>query len=204
MKRFLSLLAPVMLVCASSAPAAIIYSGLKNIPIPTSLGGVYLNLDTGAVSASSISGWDVNPFYGGAGVAYEATFLPILIGSAQDSPILRLHAGDVIGATLGSGLNYATTFGVSGDPVSHLGLNANQFQNGQEGYIGFKYRTDANAGPYYAWMRVSLTDSSSIGQIVDWAYEDSGSEIIAGAPEPRRFFLLLLGLGAVVTRRRRQ
>ena len=205
MKRFYSLFAPVVfsLACVTSTNAAIIYSSLQNIAIPTNLAGVYLNLDSKISSSSPVTGWDINPFYGGAGIAYEATFLPILIGNAQDSPIMRLHAGDIIGATLGSGLNYATTFGVSGDPVSHLGLASDHFQSAQEGYIGFKYKTDTNTGPYFAWMRVGLTDSSAIGQIIDWAYEDSGSEIIAGAPEPSRLTLIFMGVFAFLMRRKR-
>jgi hypothetical protein len=133
--------------------------------------------------------------------------LPFSIGNLLADPAspdnLILQAGDIIGATLGSGLNYATTFGVSGDPVSHLGLGSDHFQNGQEGYIGFIYKTDTNAGPYFAWMRVGLTDSSAIGQIIDWAYEDSGSEIIAGAPEPSRFSLIFMGVLAFFMRRKR-
>jgi len=52
-------------------------------------------------------------------------------------------------------------------------------------------------------MRVSLTDSSAIGQIIDWAYEDSGSEIIAGAPEPSRLTLIFMGVFAFLMRRKR-
>ncbi len=96
------------LVSSPSASAAIIYSGLQNIPIPTNLGGVYLNLDTKGHSTSPITGWDVNPFYGGAGIAYETTFLPLLIGTGQDAPIAKLS----VGALIGAGLNYATTYGV--------------------------------------------------------------------------------------------
>ena len=50
---------------------------------------------------------------------------------------------------------------------------------------------------------MDLTDSSAIGQIIDWAYEDSGSEIIAGAPEPSRFSLIFMGVLAFFMRRKR-
>jgi hypothetical protein len=51
-----------------SAHSAIIYSGLQNIAIPTTFDGIYLDVDTGATSTSTIGGWDVNFFFGGIGI----------------------------------------------------------------------------------------------------------------------------------------
>lgn len=42
-------------------------------------------------------------------------------------------------------------------------------------------------------MRVTLTANTPGGVISDWAWEDSGSFILAGIPEPGRAMLVMLG-----------
>lgn len=183
------------------ARAAIIYSGLQNIPIPTDFNGVFINVDTGAYGASAMTGWDINPFFGGAGIANSPSFQPARTSTANDAPIVRLSFSDFVDA----GLNYSTGFGGSGDPVSHLGTDPGQFTIGDFGYFAFQLTTDNNDGPYYGWMQAIFTDASTVGSIVDWAYEDTGSPIAVGAaPEPSRSILLMLGFMGLLARRRRQ
>ncbi|MFO1440415.1 MAG: PEP-CTERM sorting domain-containing protein [Verrucomicrobiaceae bacterium] len=183
-----------------SANAAVIYSGLQNIAIPTDYNGIYINIDNGATSGSTILGWDINPFFGGAGLGNSSAFQPARLASGNLDPILRLNMGDVVGAAL----TYSTGLGGSGDPVSYLGAAANQFQVGSEGYLGFRFTTDTSSGPYYGWMRVVFTNNTSGGVIKDWAYEDSGTQItISGVPEPSRAVFVLLGLFGLLMRRRR-
>jgi len=195
-----TLLATALLFTAAlNAPAAVIYSGLQNIAIPTDFDGVYLDIDTGAFSTSLITGWDINPFLGGFAIGNSADFQPARLGLNNDDPIVRLQYG----ALVDSSLFYSTGEGGSGDPVSHLGFASNQFEPGVEGYLGFKFSTNAPtaAGPYYGWMRVVLTNNTPGGLIKDWAYDDTGAPIYA--PEPGRAVLLLLGLFGLVIRRRR-
>lgn len=188
------------LLFAASAHAAVIYSGLQDIAIPTNLTGIYINIDTGATSTSTITGWDINPFFGGAGVANSSAFQPARLASGNLDPILRLNAGDVVGAAL----TYSSGFGGSGSPTAHLGAAANQFQVGSEGYIGFRFNTDAASGPYYGWIRVTFTNNTSGGLIKDWAYDDSGAAItIESVPEPSRVLMLGLGMAALFAKRRR-
>ncbi len=195
MKSFLFLL-----ILALPAQSAVIYSGLQDIAIPTGYTGIYINLDTGATSTSTITGWDINPFFGGAGVANSAAFQPARLASGNLDPALRLNVGDVVGTAL----TYSSGFGGSGDPVAHLGAAANQFQIGSEAYMGFRFITDASTGPYYGWIRVAFTNNTSGGLIKDWAYEDTGSAItIESVPEPTRAVLGLLGFLALNLRRRR-
>ena len=155
------------------SPAAVIYSGLQNISIPTSFDGVYLDIDTGVTGTAEFTGWDVNPFFGGVGVANSPAFQPVRTGTANSAPILRLNVGDVID----SGRLYSTGYGGSD---SHLGAGSNQFGIGQEAYLGFKFTTNASAGPYYGWMRVSFTANTSGAVIKDWAYETTANSVTAG------------------------
>ena len=183
-----------------SANAAVIYSGVKDLAIPTNLNGIYINIDTGASSTSAITGWDINPFFGGAGVANSSAFQPARLASGNLDPALRLNLGGVVGAAL----TYSSGFGGSGDPISHLGAAANQFQVSSEAYLGFRFNTDASAGPFYGWIRVVFTNNTSGGLIKDWAYDDTGSAItIESVPEPSRAVLGLFGLLALNLRRRR-
>jgi hypothetical protein len=181
------------------APAAVIYSGLQNIPIPTNLTGIYLNVDTGATASSTFTGWDVNFFFGGAGIANSLLFQPARTGSNNLDAIVRFDAGQFINGSL----TYSTGSGGSGDPNNHLGAGSNQFQVGTPAYLGFRFTTDASSGPYFGWMQVVLTNDTPGGMIVDWAYEDTGAPIVAGAPEPGRGLLLVAGLMTLGLRRRR-
>lgn len=202
MKRLLLALVFVLPVFHPAAHAAVIYSGLQNIAIPATFDGVYINIDNAATSSSTITGWDINPFFGGAGIANSSAFQPARTGTGNSDPIVNLNGGDIVGSTL----NFSSGFGGSGDPVSHLGTGPGQFAPGHEGYIGFRFYTDSSSGPYYGWMRVILTANSSGGLIEDWSYDDSGSAItipITAAPEPSRALFLMLGCLAAGFRRRR-
>lgn len=196
MKHALTLLAVAL--AFTSAHSAVIYSGLQNIPIPTTFAGVYIDVDTGAHSTSVITGWDVNAFFGGYGLYNSAAFQPARTGTGALDQVIRFNPGD----TIGSSLNYSTGTGGSSD---HIGGAVNQFISGDEGYIGFKFTTNTSAGPYYGWMRVALTLNTPGGEIIDWAYDDTGASILipGGVPEPGRASFVMLGLASLLLRRHR-
>jgi len=184
-----------------SAYSAVIYSGTQNIPITTGFDGVYVDvedLNNGTNHGfSSITGGDVNFFFGGAGLVNEANFQPVRTSSASaTSAILNIAYGSLIGELS----PFATGVGSSGDVGNeHMGLGMGQFQPGTDGYVGFRLN-----GSQYGWARVKFTLDDPGAIIYDWAYDDSGAAIAAGAvPEPGRSTLILLALTLTALRRRR-
>ncbi len=197
MKLVSSLALAVMFAAAASSQAAIVYSGLRDITVTTTFDGVYLDVDAGTTSGTESTGWDINPFFGGEGVANSPDFQPARTTIALDAPILNVALGSTVDGTL----NFLTGFGGSD---SHIGNGAGQFASGSEGYIAFKFTPNDDSGTFYGWMRVALSNTGSTGVIRDWAYETSGSGITVGAvPEPSAFALLGLGAAGLLRRRRK-
>ena len=85
------------ILSASWSQAAVTYMNPEpNISIPITFGGIYINIDTAAENSSSQSGgadaggasftisyteppsgeWDLNFFFGGAGIAHSPTLQP--------------------------------------------------------------------------------------------------------------------------------
>lgn len=198
-------IAILALAWAGAAHAQTVYSGLQDIAIPTGMDGVFLDLNTGASSATEMTGWDINLFLGGYAIANSATFQPVRATTAQDALVLNLLPGTLVD---GAGV-YAT--GPAGSE-GHLGNAAGQFQAGTEGYLGFQFDPGGGLGPYYGWMRVVLTADDAGGLIRDWAYRNDGQGLAVGVttvvPEPSTWAMgAVFGTGAVATvllRRRRQ
>lgn len=184
-----------------SASAAVIYSGIQNIAIATGFDGTNVdveNLNNATNhSTSTITGSDVNFFFGGVGMMNEANFQPVRVNGLDPySAIVNITLGQLISAAS----LFATGAGGSGDIGSeHVGFSAGQFQPNVDGYIGFRLN-----GANYGWMRVSFTFDEPGAVIRDWAYDDAGASVFAGmVPEPSRAMLLMMGLGTVMMRRRR-
>ena len=209
MKRILSLFSVASLIAVSSASAAITYSGVQNIPIPSTFAGVTITLDRASaniyttdtsVTNTSGSGWDLNFFLGGAGIANAPNAQPVRDSAANLSFVHNLaETTPVDGSSVVS-----TLFGGSGFPSQHIGAGANQFTNATSGYLGFVL--DANSsGPLYGWMKVTLDNTGSAGVIESWAFEMTpNTPINVGmVPEPGVTVLLIAWIALAAVRRRR-
>jgi hypothetical protein len=195
--KALCLILPVVAM-ASASHAAIIASGLRDIVISSTFGGVYLDVDAGVLVAEEGAGWDINPFFGGEGIANSPAFQAVRLTVNVASPVLNLAFGQTVSGSSTFAAGYAGS-------DSHIGPGPSQFDSGGEGYIGFKLTTNANSGPYYGWIRLVLANDGSTGLIRDWAYDDSGSAITIGAiPEPSVPGLSILGATAFCFRRKRR
>jgi autotransporter-associated beta strand protein len=61
-----------------------------------------------------------------------------------------------------------------------VGVSGNQFQVGQEGYMGFQFTKDGGTTTLYGWMRVVFTNNTGGAVIKDWGYDDVGGSINIG------------------------
>ena len=182
----------------------------QDISIPNTFEGVYLDLETGTTETAPFSDADLNFFFGGSGISNDAG------GLVATSQFLRSDVGFLdmalnvpLGSTIGPEPSvfsvdvaaFSTGFGASGSPNEHLGADPGQFEPSKRGLLGFS--VDLKDGPTaYGVMEVTLTPNMDGGTIHGWQYDDSGVayEVI---PEPSTTFLLLLGFGLGLRRRKR-
>ncbi|MGV3663902.1 MAG: PEP-CTERM sorting domain-containing protein [Prosthecobacter sp.] len=194
-RLILVITAASLLLLATPAPAAVIYSGLQNITIPNDFEGVYLNTLTGAATTSPPGNWNsapmINPFFGGSFIGTSDLLRPVITGADQ---IENLAYSSIVG--LGS--SFAA--GESGS-TTHIGSGANQFQLGVEGWLGYAFESGPGGSTIYGVMRVTFDNSGSGATIHDWYFDDSGAPV--AVPEPARGFLLLLASAGLVLRRSR-
>ncbi len=186
-----------VLLQAATVSGSIVYSGIQNIAIPDTFGGVYIDftnsLDATAftTSFSEPANWDINPFFGGASVGTSDTFTPVTASAATNADLVNLSVGDLVSSTS------VFPSGFSGS-TGHMGAGATQFQNNTTGYIGFSLNPATDN--YKGWMSVVFRDDGSVGSIQSWAWDTSGADIQVGAiPEPAAGIVLLLLIGVAVS-----
>jgi len=187
---------------ATQADAAIVYSGVVNINIPSTTSGIYLNVVTGVSGGSSTPGWDVNPWSGSALNMFSTA-------TQGGSPGNTRYAGT--GATYfnlapGAIIGPAATFGGVGTNTINAGtpLNLNSSNN----LVGFQFLNELTGAVHYGWMRIALggTPGGQPRSIVEYAYESQPGVAIAakdGVPTPGAASLLAIGAAGLVGRRRR-
>jgi len=178
----------VALVCCNTAglaflgnaSATIVYSGEQNIAITQDFDGVFINVSDFQSGTSASPNWDLNPFFGGHGIANTPGFQPVRIGTGNEHSIFAFGLGSSIGgtSTFSTGWGGSEGSGTEDNP-GHLGTGASQFTSGQIGYMGFKLIRDGTVN--YGWMRLILTQNGDAGSILDWAYDSSGNPILSGS-----------------------
>ncbi|MGV3658848.1 MAG: PEP-CTERM sorting domain-containing protein [Prosthecobacter sp.] len=184
-----------LLLLATPAPAAVIYSGLQNITIPNDFEGVYLNTLTGAATTSPPGNWNsapmINPFFGGSFIGTSELLRPVITGTDQ---MENLAYGSIVGpeSSFAAGESGSTT---------HIGSGPGQFLLGVEGYIGYAFSAYVGGPTMYGVMRVTLNNTGTGATIHDWTYDDTGAPV--AVPEPGRASFMLLACMGMVLRRRR-
>lgn len=186
-------------LCANSQ-TTIVYSGIKNLVIPTNFDGIYLDIDTGNTGGPDLTGLDINPFFGGLGIANAPNFQPVRTGTNSMDSYVNLAPNTVVNNTL----TFST--GDGGSDRTHMGASASQFQASVAGYIGFQFTPNAGGAVRYGWMRLTLTPNTTGAIIHDWAFESTGEQIYVGmtaVPEPTSSLLFALATAGFLVRRRR-
>lgn len=191
---------------AGHASAAIVYSGVVNLNIPSTTNGLYLNVVTGAFNTtggtgSTVPGWDVNPWSSTTLNFFNPTaptggvYMRLTSGGAPASGVSNLAGGTIIGS--------ASTW--SAGAAQTTGPGAFVF-NSSNNVVGFRFNNEAAGTLHYGWMRISLAGTLQ-GQprtLVEYAFESlAGTSIAAGAiPAPGA--IALLGLAGLAGSRRRR
>ena len=155
---------------ATACMAAKVDSGPVNIPIPNTLGGVYINWVTGAngTTGATVTGWDFNPYAIGSGTLLDL-FTPNGGGDAVVG-VTALAAASTLppGATIGG----ASTF-VQG-VTSGTSLRATATQN-----VGIKFANEATGAVNYGYAEVQTTAPGGFpATITRYVYDDAGAAIV--------------------------
>ena len=186
-------------LATQTAHAAVVEVNFTSNPlsvVPFNIDGLYLNLVTGATGTASFSGYDVNPYFSGAGTA---------------TPLFRILAtatggGGIVGAgTTATILGAGTTIGPASSFISGVTL-ATAAASGT-GYFGLRFLNEGTGAINYGYLTVSQTLPLAAGsvQLLSYAYENTGLPItISAVPEPSTALMLLGGglLAGLAARRK--
>jgi hypothetical protein len=180
---------------AQKSEAAIVYSGTVNLATQTTTNGLYINLVNGQINepgntgGTSVPGWDLN-IYGSTQTWWSGGQLNWgYVGTA--SALGQLAAGATIDGTTTTNTGSASgaAFPVAPAPAA---------------YFGFRFYNESAAQVQYGWGRYYRTTATGPGVLVDYAYDNTGAGIAAGAvPAPGSVALLALGAFGLAGRRRK-
>ena len=205
------------MLATGSAQAVIVYSGLVNLAIPSTVAGLYVNV----LNGTSFSGPGVFPTLPGPGSNFDfnlfgtaswSFFSPT--ASGQSAPgVPDTSKGYVSASATGAGLNLAPGTLISGASVFNVGSpSAAALTTGAPAIFGFRFR---NEGPdlnvatddtvHFGWARVRLT-AGVPGTLIDYAFESVPlTGIQAGVvPEPGTWMLMGLGVAGLVLAQKRK
>ena len=186
-----------VLMTASRADAAVVYSGPLSLNVPTTnlLGGIYFDLTmpgsffipstSGGGPAEGLNtvlpGWDVNFYRSGTG------------------NLRWYYNGGALAVFNGANHVAALGAGVTIDGSSSLGTLQTMVPEytGTTAFMGVEF-FDASSDPLFGWIRITGGPTAGFpATIVDWAYESSGAGIVTGViPEPSSLALGCLAAGA--------
>ncbi len=186
--------AAASVAAAPSAQAAVVYSGLVNLPIPNTFGGIYLDMTTGVTAGAAFVGWDINPYN-------AATSMYCSAASGGTNPLVSvIAAAGIVDANLAPGI------AIPGVLVLENGLARDtNLAPGQTGIMGIQFVDAGNT--YNGWVRMTR-GAGGDGSLVDFAWDNTpNTPIAAGAgivPEPGSLGLLALGAAGLSSWRRRK
>jgi hypothetical protein len=192
-----------LLSAMSTAEGAIVYSGIQNVPVGTTI----IDIDGGG---NGLYFFIESPgSYHLAKVGSFGAFIATTNAPGYDPEPAVNFAQD---AMIGAGANWGTTafvFSFAGG----YGFQKGQFDNETPGYMGVRF--NPGDGVRYGWVYLdNIAANGSSYRVVDWAYEsDVDTAIAAGnrggggsaVPEPSGLALLACGAAGIwALRRKRQ
>lgn len=162
------------------------------MPIPSSVGGLYLDMTTGFTATAAFPGWDINPYYSAANMYASAA------GGGANPLVSVVSAGGTVDSNLSVGTPIPGALLMENNLARSTNLAA-----GQTGIMGITFIDAGNT--YHGWVRM-MRGNGGDGNLVDFAYDNvPNTPIAAGAiPEPGSLSLLALGAAGLTTWRRRR
>ena len=167
-------------VVSSSALAAVVDSGVVNLPITANLDGLYLNVVTGVSANATVAGWDFNPFLAGGNLAFfssnTAANVNALVGvGTVITPLMP-------GAVVGPASTYAT--------VGTVGTAATSFRATGTSFAGFRFQNEANGNAvHYGYAQLTTTAATGFPAVlVRFVWDNTAGTpvtIPAGAVPPQ-------------------
>lgn len=191
---------------AQESQAAIVYSGVINLPVPVTTSGFYLNFVTGvnATSPGSVPGWDINPWSSSAFSIWANNASEASNGMVSGLGTVTTAVDNLpLGTLVDGSRSYVRT-----GAVQPVGNSFGFVLNSDDNYTGFRMTDETNGNAiYFGWARwhlgPALNDASRT--LIEYAYDNSGAAITVGAvPEPGSLALLSIGAAGLVAYRRRQ
>lgn len=185
---------------AGAANAAIVVWNV-NASIPATSAGLYLNIASQTTgTASSLPGWDINP-YGGTDLRFYAS------GASPNpaSTYVRTQASGgpsslAVGFVIGGTSPFVNS---TSAVISSNGVGANGWTLNSINYFGFRFNPGSTAGVVrygYGVMQVGATAAART--LLAVVYGDAGESVtVTAIPAPGA--IALLGVAGLVSRRRR-
>jgi hypothetical protein len=168
---------------AAAAHADIVYSGVQDLAVGQ-FSSLNLNIDGDAYNDLLLKNY---VFGGGNYMGATVNFFP--------GKLVGFNNGFAYASALSAGFSIdASSVGPSFfGSMAYGAVNPNaQFNNATNKYLGLSFAGGANL--YYAWVRVSINQAAGTFTVHDWAYDNSGAGIAAGAiPAPGALGLLAVG-----------
>jgi len=183
-----------------TANADIIHSGQQNLSTSSDIGVVFdednepVNID-----GADASEFTLQSFNEKGSDFHLLAFMSANFGVIPDNVDGAMAQRLTLGAPIGNASTFAGgTLGIVDNIWGTLLWPASE-----DGYIGFSFNPSGSQA-LYGWGLINISGDSKIMTLKEWAYENTGLSITAGAvPEPSTGTLALGGLGAFALWRKR-
>lgn len=190
---------------SQSSNAAIVYWDITPMTITSGM-RPFVNPETGAHAddGATLATPTIGLTFYGTNYIYSITEF----SSNPIPPSIAFGANDRMinfasGATIGSSSSFKTNWSYMDRP-GWTSANSDWVTGADaSGFLGFSFEISGDVK--YGWLAVTYNSAANTLVMGDFAYEDSGASILAGAiPEPSSLGLLALGASGLLARRRRQ
>jgi subtilisin-like proprotein convertase family protein len=174
----LSAAAAAASLLSSVTMAAVVTSPVTKLAVPQTVGGVYINVVTGATGGAASAGWDLNP-YAGTGATVLNIYWGEISAGVRGGGVAGVAAGPLIPLNPGDTVGPASIFNAA------ITGTATNFRGTQTAFMGFRFLNEGTGQVNYGYMELSTTAPGGFpATISSIVYEDGGGPITIPAAAP--------------------